>query len=233
MGEAEDQLATGEKYFTAIQLIEPLLAVDNATRTIVLTGDASNLGIEDEVLQQLLSSLDEVNSMIHAGDVQLAEVAARIPIRHKSPRPDAPTITSVRPVQFHLRNPEPHIDVSWSTHDACDKYHFIWTESSHPPKNGGLWGEVELTPGRSFGSSFSIPKTLPLTPYTFKVQGCQSELLGHDNCSPWSEESSIAMPANTHSLRTFLSISGVPLDQGIRFLGAPVVGTGIRAMMRV
>lgn len=169
---------------------------------------------------------------------QVAEVGLRILGMPTGPRgqvkrPDAPRITSVQPVQVNLRDHEPRIFVSWSMRDACDKFHFMWTDRTPPPANGDLWSQVELTPGRTLESSFNIPKTSAGKTYTFKVQGCDSRLLGHDNCSPFTDDRSITMPANTHSLKTFLSISNLPLNRGVRFLGTSVFGNGLRAMMRI
>lgn len=224
MSDLDDHLAGAENFTEATQKVEQLLSVDQSTGRIVITGDVFHLGIDTEILQLLLSSLDEFNSMVAKGEVKVADLGIPIPSK-ASKRPDAPTITSAQPVQFHLRNPVPHIAVSWTMSEACDKYHFIWTSG------GPTFAEEELTPGRSFGSSFKIPNTQAHLTYTCKVQGCQSRIVGHDNCSPFSSERSVTMPPNTRSLRTFLTISGVPLR--LRSLGVPVVGNGVRTMMRV
>jgi hypothetical protein len=210
-------------------------ALNEVTREFPIKALLAEAGIAAE-LASVLMAFDQSQAPFSVSQLSaLCSGLAGISLGGGGPskRPDPPTIEAVVPIQFHLRNPEPRILVSWSTRDACDKYHFIWTDRIPPPKTIAGWREVELETGRGFGFSFNIPKTLGSTTYTFKVQGCDSRMLGHDNCSSFTIENSIQMPANTNSLRTFLSISGVPLARGIRSLGTSVVGAGIRAMMRV
>jgi hypothetical protein len=142
-----------------------------------------------------------------------------------TPKPLMPTISSIEPHQATLRS-QGKIDVHWTGDAKFDLYHFMWMEQ------GDGWHEIEINSGGSSGV-FTVSPVLPRRTYDFKVQGCISNLIGSDNCSPFCEPRVFVMPDNTHSLKEFLRLSNVPLSSGLRSLGEATFGAGLRAMMHL
>ena len=145
--------------------------------------------------------------------------------------PGAPNIDVIHTHQFTL-HAQSGIYVHWKVPDVCDKYHFMWTDESPTSSATGYWTE-ELNAPETGGFAFLIRPAEVGRTYTFKVQGCKVFDIGSDLCSPFSADSSVKMPENTHSLREFLLLSNVPLGAGVRSLGAKVFSAGFRAMMRL
>jgi hypothetical protein len=141
------------------------------------------------------------------------------------PKPPAPTISSIEPHQATLRNPG-KIDVHWTATANFDLYHFMSMEQPHG------WNEVEIDSGGRSGV-FTVSPAVTGRSYAFKVQGCISKAIGLDDCSPFTDPSTLVMPAGTRSLREFLRLSNVPLSAGVRSLGRNATGAGVRAMMHL
>jgi hypothetical protein len=148
------------------------------------------------------------------------------------PPPPNPTIDSLQAVQVTLHD-VPHIIVHWSSSQAVDKYHLMYTSASPPPSTSSGWTEIEIESENSTSFQFRLsPTSQQSVTWSFKVQGCKSVAIGSDSCSPFSQTKSVATPRNTTSLRTFLQLSGVPFPVGIRSLGQ-TVANGVRAMMHL
>jgi hypothetical protein len=69
--------------------------------------------------------------------------------------------------------------VEWDPNGSFDKFHFSWAHK------GGPWHPNEFT-GRTH---FVIRPAWKNTEYVFSLQGCESVLIGKDNCSPFEETS--------------------------------------------
>jgi hypothetical protein len=148
------------------------------------------------------------------------------------PPPRNPTIDSLDAAQVTLRDVA-HILVHWSSSQAVDKYHLMFTSAYPPPNTVSGWTEIEIESENSRSFRFRLsPTPQQGETWSFKVQGCRSFDIGSDACSPFSETKSVTTPRNTHSLRTFLQLSGVPINTGIRSLGWNV-SSGVRAMMHL
>ena len=141
------------------------------------------------------------------------------------PKPPVPTISSIEPHQATLQNAG-KIDVHWNASTNFDLYHFMWVELPHG------WNEVEINSGGHNGV-FTVSPAFPKRTYAFKVQGCISKLIGLDDCSPFSDPTTLVMPANTNSVREFLRLSNAQLNPGIRSLDKAAYRAGLRAMMRL
>lgn len=143
-----------------------------------------------------------------------------------SDAPTTPVINSVEPHQATLEH-EGKIIIRWvgSMFDQC---HFMWQDK--PP----YWHEeeIEFDPPSTTGS-FVVSPAYQGHNYSFKVQACKTKLIGLNRCSPFTTETGLVMPQNTHSLRVFLQLSRAHLNPGIRSLGASVLGNGVRSMMRL
>ncbi len=132
-----------------------------------------------------------------------------------------PIITTIESHQATL-NDEGYLDIQWSSFKR-DKYHFMWMLK---PRNG--WAQIEIE-----AKSHRVIPTFPGQEYSLKVQGCNSMLIGHDNCSDFSVTRNFTIPQNTSSLRQFLSLSNAQLNPGIQSLGSATYSSGIRAMMHL
>jgi hypothetical protein len=142
------------------------------------------------------------------------------------PKQPAPSITGTEPHQATLKDPG-QIVVRWRANVTFDQYHLIWQELP-----SGKLNEVEID---SSGDTGFFPATpaLPGRSYSFKVQGCITHLIGLNDCSPFTAPTVTQMPANTTSLKTFLRLSRVVLNPGLRSLGEAAIGAGIRKMMHL
>lgn len=157
--------------------------------------------------------------------------AALPPLPPPPPPLGSPIIDSLNAVQVTLHD-VPHILVHWSS-SQVDKYHLMFTDAFPPPNTASGWAETEIESAKSTSFRFRLsPTPQQGVTWSFKVQGCKSFDIGPDACSPFSETKSVATPRNTRSLRTFLQLSGVPLNAGIRSLGKDVA-RGVRAMMHL
>jgi Fibronectin type III domain len=81
---------------------------------------------------------------------------------------DRPCITSLYQ-QGHT------ISIQWDPHQRYDGYNIRWSRS-------GGQGQLHV----DGSTSGSLTKIYPYTTYTFSVQGCDTHILAHSTCSPWS-----------------------------------------------
>jgi len=152
----------------------------------------------------------------------IVTIGAVNPPSHQDHKPPTPIITTIDSHQATLQN-EGYIVIHWTPSANCDQYHFMWME-----KSNGRWAAVEID-----SNLFKISPTFPGQQYSFKAQGCITEMIGLNHCSDFSIPKDFIIPQNTFSLREFLRLSNARLTPGIRSLGSQVYSTGIRTMMRL
>ena len=141
-------------------------------------------------------------------------------------KPSAPSITAIDPRQATLTEPG-HIVVRWVASTTFDQYHVIFEEL---PSGGP--NEIEID-SRGNDGFFTLTPAFPRRSYSFKVQGCITHSIGLNDCSMFTAPTTVQMPENTHSLRTFLTLSGVVLATGLRSLGTVATAAGLRRMMHL
>lgn len=73
------------------------------------------------------------------------------------------------------------IYVEWDPQGSYDKIHFSWARA------GGPWHPNEFS--ANFKPVFVVHSARKNTEYFFSMQGCESVLIGKDNCSPFEETS--------------------------------------------
>jgi len=199
----------------------------------ILADPAVNIAPE---LGSVLTAFDRSNarfSITDVADILKQPLGGGFPSPTGPTRPGSPRIDTIQPEQFTLRSADSSLFVAWSIAEACDKFHFMWTDKIPTPSFAASWNAIEFNTEAAHSFATRIPKTSVGKVYTFKVQGCKATTVGPDLCGPFCDDRNIRIPGNTHSLRTFLQLSGVPPGAGVRSLGASVFGAGLRAMMQL
>lgn len=212
---------------------ETALGLEEATASFPILASFSDpsVGIATG-LAEVFRACDQSSTRLSLTSfTQISRAAAPTPVPPPPPVRSL-TIDSLDAVQVTLHD-VPHILVHWTSPQSVDKYHLMSTSTSPPPEAAIGWSEIEIHSGPSTSFRFRFSPTLVQgTTWSFKVQGCRSFDIGADACSPFSEVKRVTTPRNTTSLRTFLQLSGVPLNVGIRSLGKDVE-RGVRAMMHL
>jgi len=145
-----------------------------------------------------------------------------------------PTIVSHTARQATLTS-DSRVDIHWLSAKSYDAFDVGWTEQAVTGatiNSGGFRVESSGSDG-AFGRSPAEPGHW----FRFVVSGVVEHTflgikIGEDK-SPDSAPDVVTAAANTRSLRTFLRLSAVTLNPGIRSLGAEAYGRGIRAMMKL
>jgi hypothetical protein len=146
----------------------------------------------------------------------------------------SPTIDSLLPKQGILGHPA-QITVHWSSNKAFDVYHLMATQvfPPPPPERGPQgWITLEFSKPGSHDFLYTFHGVKQNEEWSFKVQGCVTDILG-SSCSPFSSVRSVKVPVNTRSVRTFLDLSGVPAPRSLRSLGSAVTQRGLKAAMNI
>jgi hypothetical protein len=125
-----------------------------------------------------------------------------IPFTTKSIQPQtggdkpAPVITSVETHPATLRHKN-RIRISWTSSRSYGFFQVRVAEKGHRES------QEEIDSGGRSGF-FELQSTRPGVTHTFKVQGCDSGILGASHCSPFSPATEVEASNNTSSLRQFL-----------------------------
>jgi hypothetical protein len=210
---------------------ETALGLEEATASFPILAAFSSAGIATG-LAGVFRACDRSGTRLSLTSFTQISRAALPPLPPPPPPLRNPGIDSLDAVQVTLHD-VPHILVHWSSSQAFDKYHLMFTSVFPPPNTASGWVEIEIKSAKSTSFRYRLSPTLNQgETWSFKVQGCKSFDIGPDACSPFSETRSVATPRNTRSLRTFLQLSGVPLNAGIRSLGNDAA-RGVRAMMHL
>jgi hypothetical protein len=140
----------------------------------------------------------------------------------------APVINQVTPRQATLTS-DARIDIHWVAARSYDEYQVFYTV--------GEQSRSKIIESAGADGAFGVTPTQPGQTFIFTVEGhVIHSFLGiylSEDDSLGSTLVTVVIPPNTQSLRTFLSLSNVTLNPGIRSLGVQAISRGIRAMMHL